>query len=175
MKDRKYWEFSWHELGVYDLPAIIDYILETTGQPSLHYLGYSQGTTQFFVFGSMRPEYAKKIRSAHMFSPVAFMKNAKSPLIKFLLLFKDPLQAIVNMIGFKELLPTSDFIKALGSETCTEKYPILNKLCSNILFLLCGFDEEQTNTVCVLFRLRNFLRKCSVLVVQSITGLFFRR
>ncbi|KAL0273415.1 UNVERIFIED_CONTAM: hypothetical protein PYX00_006080 [Menopon gallinae] len=148
-KDAKFWDFSWHELGVYDLPAVIDYIIEVTGQPSLHYIGHSQGTTQFFVFGSLVPEYSSKIRSAHMLSPVAYMKRVQSPLIRFLLLFKDPIQAVVKMIGLRELLPTSDLIKFLGSEICTERYPTLSKLCTNLLFLLCGFDEAQTNSTMI--------------------------
>lgn len=46
---KKYWEFSWHEIGMYDLPAIVDHILDTTHQKKLNYVGFSQGTTSFFV------------------------------------------------------------------------------------------------------------------------------
>lgn len=47
--DPEYWKFSWHEIGVYDLPAIIDYVLERTQQQQLIYTGYSQGGTVMFV------------------------------------------------------------------------------------------------------------------------------
>jgi len=40
---------SWHEMGVYDVPAVMDHILKTTGQPDLYYVGHSMGTTMFFV------------------------------------------------------------------------------------------------------------------------------
>jgi len=35
--------FSWHEMGVYDLPANFDYILGTTGAEDLYYVGHSMG------------------------------------------------------------------------------------------------------------------------------------
>ena len=30
-----FWDFSWWENGVFDLPAMLDYVLETTGQDKL--------------------------------------------------------------------------------------------------------------------------------------------
>ncbi|XP_018006598.1 lipase 3 [Hyalella azteca] len=41
--DQSYWHFSQDEMGEYDVPAMIDYILAQTGQSQLIYMGYSQG------------------------------------------------------------------------------------------------------------------------------------
>ncbi|GLG98544.1 Lipase [Gryllus bimaculatus] len=79
-----FWDFSWHEMGIYDLPAVIDYILATTGTKQLHYVGHSMGTTMFYVMGSERPEYNAKIRGAFTMAPVAFQANSKTPFIKTL-------------------------------------------------------------------------------------------
>lgn len=38
----EFWDFSWHHIGIYDLPAMIDYVLEQTGQENLFYVGHSQ-------------------------------------------------------------------------------------------------------------------------------------
>ena len=35
------WNFSWAEMGLYDLPAEIDKIMEVTGKPKVTLLGYS--------------------------------------------------------------------------------------------------------------------------------------
>lgn len=70
----EFWKFSFHEIGVYDLPAIIDYALDKGNTTSLTYCGYSQGTTVFLVLLSMRPEYNSKISTAHLMAPVAFMR-----------------------------------------------------------------------------------------------------
>lgn len=81
--DDEFWEFSWNEIGMYDLPAFIDTILSNTKQKSLHYLGHSQGTTTFFVMLSNFPEYNEKIRSFHGMGPVMHIKYP-SPLCQLL-------------------------------------------------------------------------------------------
>lgn len=47
--DPKFWDFSWHEIGIYDIPATIDYILQQTNQTKLSYVGHSQGVTAMYV------------------------------------------------------------------------------------------------------------------------------
>jgi len=44
-KDRAYWNFSFHEMAKYDVPANLQYILNTTGASQVIYIGHSQGTT----------------------------------------------------------------------------------------------------------------------------------
>ena len=41
-EDESFWDFSWHEIGYYDLPAMINHILNTTKNDKLHYVGHSQ-------------------------------------------------------------------------------------------------------------------------------------
>ncbi|KAM8711428.1 hypothetical protein ACLKA7_000550 [Drosophila subpalustris] len=74
------WNFSWHEIGLYDVAAMIDYALGANGQgqKSLHYVGHSQGTTTFLTLMSLRPEYNDRIKTAHLLSPVAIMKNCEN-------------------------------------------------------------------------------------------------
>mmetsp|Transcript_15439 Transcript_15439/g.26121 ORF Transcript_15439/g.26121 Transcript_15439/m.26121 type:complete len:84 (+) Transcript_15439:502-753(+) len=43
-KDKKYWEFSFTEMGDFDAPAQIDYVRGSTGAEKLTYIGHSQGT-----------------------------------------------------------------------------------------------------------------------------------
>lgn len=83
-----YWSFSFHEIGVYDLPATIDKILKVTGKTTLQYIGHSQGSTAFFVMASQLPEYAKKVTLMQALSPTVFLKNTQSPVLRFLSLFK---------------------------------------------------------------------------------------
>lgn len=78
----RFWSFSWHEIGVIDIPAMIDYTLNTTNQTQLFYVGHSQGTTAFFVMCSERPEYNQKIKMMHALAPVAYMNNAVSPILR---------------------------------------------------------------------------------------------
>lgn len=79
---RRFWEFSWHQVGTIDLPEMIDHVLKETGVERIHYIGHSQGTTSFFVMASERPEYNDKIIAMQALAPVAFMSNLRSPIIR---------------------------------------------------------------------------------------------
>jgi lysosomal acid lipase/cholesteryl ester hydrolase len=39
---KEFWQYSWHEIGVLDLPTMIDYVQGTTNQEKLQYIGHSQ-------------------------------------------------------------------------------------------------------------------------------------
>lgn len=80
----KYWNFSFHEFGLYDLPAMIDYMLNVTRHKKCYYVGHSQGTTSFIVMMAMRPEFNEKIIQSHLMAPAVFMKNAPHPMIDHL-------------------------------------------------------------------------------------------
>lgn len=71
-----------HEIGVYDLPALIDYVLNATGEESLFYVGHSQGTTVYFILTSENPEYNEKIRLAIMLAPVTYSSHIFNPIIR---------------------------------------------------------------------------------------------
>lgn len=71
----EFWTFSWHEIGYYDLPAMIDYMLEVTGSPNAFFAGHSQGTTALLVMLSTRPQYNQKIIQAHLMAPSAYRKK----------------------------------------------------------------------------------------------------
>lgn len=63
-KKEAFWEFDFEEMGLYDVPATVDFILkETEGKNKIGkiaaYIGHSEGTTQFFIGSSLKPEYYK--------------------------------------------------------------------------------------------------------------------
>lgn len=99
--DPKFWDFSWHELGVDDIPCVIDYVLKHTGQCKLFYIAHSQSATVFFTFNIFNQNYADKICAMFAFSPVAFLCNTMSPL--FLALGKIPIYETVS-IKFQVIL-----------------------------------------------------------------------
>lgn len=72
---KEFWSFSWHEIGFYDLPAMIDFMLNKTTATKAFYIGHSQGTTAFLVMLSTKPEYNDKIIQAHLMAPSAFRKK----------------------------------------------------------------------------------------------------
>lgn len=59
--DEEFWDFSIDEMAKFDLQDSIDYILKTTGAPSLTYIGFSQGTAQGFAALSSNFDLARKV------------------------------------------------------------------------------------------------------------------
>lgn len=73
--------FSWHEMGIHDLPASLQYVANTTQKPGeIIYIGHSMGTTMFFVFSSTLPEVAKNVQIMVALAPVAYMTHLRSPI-----------------------------------------------------------------------------------------------
>ncbi|KAJ9659102.1 cholesterol esterase [Coniosporium apollinis] len=59
--ESKFWNFSIDQFAFHDIPDSIDYILSTTDQPSLSYIGFSQGTAQAFATLSIHPNLNDKV------------------------------------------------------------------------------------------------------------------
>lgn len=84
---KKFWNFTFAEMGRFDVPANIKYILAHTGKADLTFIGWSQGTSQFFV--AMTDEKVKPYvdRAVNLFvaiSPVTWMKYQSSKLLTVL-------------------------------------------------------------------------------------------
>lgn len=73
--------FSWHDIALDDLPAIIDQITSVTGQKKMHYIGYNQGNTIFYILASMKPQYNSKIRKMIALGPAVFLRHGTNPLL----------------------------------------------------------------------------------------------
>ncbi|XP_039294842.1 lipase 3-like isoform X2 [Nilaparvata lugens] len=71
--DTEFWDFSFDEHGLFDLPAQIDYILKKTKQPKLYYIGFSMGATAAYALLSSKTEYNEKIERMVLLSPVVYL------------------------------------------------------------------------------------------------------
>lgn len=144
--DPEFWTFSWHEIGIHDLPAMIDYVLLQTGFKKIGYFGHSQGTTTFWVLASMHPEYNEKITMMHALAPVAFMRHVKAPLLGYARSFvKMSEPRIREFMPRKEMLWRTCLASPITEGTCLETY-----------YQIVGKDVETTNTVGYEFWKYNF-------------------
>jgi lysosomal acid lipase/cholesteryl ester hydrolase len=57
----RFWNFSIDEITRYDLPDTVDYILKLTGESSLSYIGFSQGSVQGFASLALNPSLKEKV------------------------------------------------------------------------------------------------------------------
>ena len=49
LSEKEYWRFTWDEHAEYDLPAMLELMMEVTGQEEYFYLGHSMGTLTYFT------------------------------------------------------------------------------------------------------------------------------
>ncbi|KAL6431795.1 hypothetical protein ACFW04_007355 [Cataglyphis niger] len=99
-----FWDFSFNELGIYDLPAMITFITNKRSQPLHMYIGHSLGSTCFFVMATERPEIVPMVKMMISFAPTVFMKYMTSPL-RYIIFLKDYKVRYVTTV-IKELIVT---------------------------------------------------------------------
>ncbi|XP_016963046.1 lipase 3 [Drosophila biarmipes] len=142
--DPEFWNFSFHEMGVYDLPSTIDFVLMHTGFDQLQYVGHSQGSVIFWVLASEKPEYMDKVSIMQALAPVAFLTHCRSPIVNFLAAQDALVAFLLRSTGFNELLPSNyaiNFFKRIACHDTT----ISIQICQNLLFIFFGFNRQQLN------------------------------
>jgi pimeloyl-ACP methyl ester carboxylesterase len=160
-EDQAFWDFSWQDMAEFDLPTVVNYVIETTGFESLGYVGHSQGTTQMFAAGSSSSSYPSTSSSSSTSSsfsshhpsssndssgklfldrinlfvalaPVAYVSNLRSQLLR--ILAQKPLNNILDHSGLHEFLPDSSGLDVLAPELCA----VSPAVCHLFIDQLCG-------------------------------------
>ena len=94
---------SWDEMARYDLPAMLKFVVSKTSQPSLYYVGHSQGTLIAFAEFSRNKELAKLVKRFFALGPVTTTGHIESP-IKYFRHLGPELEVRINTW---QLLPVS--------------------------------------------------------------------
>ncbi|XP_044752123.1 lipase 1-like [Coccinella septempunctata] len=139
----KFWNFSFHEIGYYDIPAKIDHILGITGHDQLEYVGHSQGGIVFFIMSSLRPQYQQKIKLASLLGPGGYENHFTNPWLLPFTLVPDELYALSQNIKVYEFPPREIFM--VLPMICQNK--MFRDICVMTNYLLFGnsgeFNEEM--------------------------------
>lgn len=57
LDNAQFFDFSFEDLGKYDVPAQVNYILQATSRLKISFVGHSQGTAQMFAALAENEEY----------------------------------------------------------------------------------------------------------------------
>jgi lysosomal acid lipase/cholesteryl ester hydrolase len=153
VETKEFWAFSWHEIGFYDLPVMIDYVLNVTKARQTFYVGYSQGTTALLVLLSSRPEYNQKIARGHLMATAAFVYYAPHPRLRR---FGQRVEnGFLDEYRFANFEPVWSTTKLLGRYFCNSKRKLTSNQCQSVVFTLAAFfgsnhEEVEIDTVSVL-------------------------
>ncbi|XP_062989352.1 lysosomal acid lipase/cholesteryl ester hydrolase-like [Elgaria multicarinata webbii] len=137
-KKNDFWKFSFHEMGYYDIPAVIYFILDKTGQQQLSYVGYSEGTTIGFIAFSSWPKLAERVKVFFALGPITTITFATTPLVK---LGRLPPSLFRAILGNKELFQFSLFLRKLLAAVCSHQ----PKLCAGAINFLAGENIANLN------------------------------
>ncbi|RZB39374.1 lipase 1 [Asbolus verrucosus] len=140
--NEQFYDFSWHQIGYYDLPAAVDYILSVNGGDGLQYVGHSQGCTSFLVFASTRPEYNDKIKLASLMGPASIMEYHPNEILQVISNYIYDIEKLLKKYKIFEL-PLIEKLREIALSVCTN--PENWDLCG-VLFDFVGHDEAQFDT-----------------------------
>ncbi|XP_023165907.2 lipase 3 [Drosophila hydei] len=152
--DREFWNFSWHEMSVYDMPAQIDRVLRTSGVSQMHFVGISQGGTVFLVLNSMLPQYNAVFKTATLLAPVAYVDNTQSGLAKIIGPILGTRNYVSKMLEGIEMFSTNKFFKKFLSMTCLDNEKPL--VCITRLWPAVGYDTRFLNKTLLPDLMANF-------------------
>ncbi|XP_045772837.1 lipase 1-like [Maniola jurtina] len=127
--DPAFWNFTFHEMGYYDLPAIIDLVLNETGAKNLTAIGHSQGNTVYYVLGSERPEYNSKVNVLIALAPMAYVHNTPPP-VSTIAKLTPIITKLAKDLNIYELLGDTTVLGQISHKLCS--VPVIG-------YTLCGY------------------------------------
>uniref|UniRef100_A0A8D2MAF7 Lipase n=1 Tax=Zonotrichia albicollis TaxID=44394 RepID=A0A8D2MAF7_ZONAL len=130
----EFWDFSFHEMAVYDLPAMVGFILMQTEQKQLFYVGHAQGSSLGFIAFSSLPHLAKKIKLFFALAPVYTFHHVRGPVLKLAFLSDLLLKVQEVFLGGYCQNP------GISGNSCPLHYRC-------VIFLFGGFDRNNLNMV----------------------------
>jgi len=133
--------FGFDEGGLYDS---VDYVLEQTGQDSLHYGCHSMGCTQYLIMLASLPEYNDKIKLGVLLAPPAYMSHSVNIIFQ-LAAYANDIEILYHLFGYYVFFPHTEVISWFAHLYCSDDHPDLQTVCMNIAFNILGFTPEQLN------------------------------
>jgi lysosomal acid lipase/cholesteryl ester hydrolase len=106
-----FWNFSMDQFAFHDIPDSIDYILGTTSQPSLSYIGFSQGTAQAFATLSIHPPLNEKVNLFIALAPAMSPAGLSNGIVDSLV--KASPDVLFLAFGRKSLLSSATFWQSI--------------------------------------------------------------
>ena len=118
--EAKYWNFSWYEMGKYDIPAVIDMIQRKTGGQKVAYIGHSQGTTQMFTALSTNQAYFKdKVPLFVALGPVTKISHTEAEVFQWGENFYSELADTCSLLDIHSIMDANWFTSTVSQFFCS--------------------------------------------------------
>ncbi|XP_065870853.1 triacylglycerol lipase 1-like [Euphorbia lathyris] len=77
-KDKEFWDWTWEDMALYDLSAMIGHIYSTTNS-KVFVVGHSQGTIMSWA-AFTQPNIVEMVQAAALLCPISYLKHITAPL-----------------------------------------------------------------------------------------------
>ncbi|XP_075229963.1 lipase 3-like [Lycorma delicatula] len=166
-----FWDFSFHEFGVYDLPAFIEKILDITKVSQLSYIGYSLGASEFLIMGSERPEYLEKVKVSILLAPFFNPPSiSQSHILHTINLFSPIIMNPMVRATKHSILPRTKALQTAIQTFCSPKVAI--DVCLAIVGDLVGENRNNLDRKLVPFYFSSLPAGCSLKTYEHILQSF---
>ena len=133
-----FWNFSIDDFAFHDIPDSINYILETTSQRSLSYIGFSQGTAQAFATLSIHPTLNDKVDVFVALAPAMSPAGLSNGIVDSLI--KASPEVIFLAFGRRSILSSATMWQSILYP------PIFTRLIDMSLSFLFGWHAKNIST-----------------------------
>lgn len=124
----------------YDLPAMINYALQVSGEKQLFYVGHSQGTMIAFNGFADNPNLGNKVKAFFALAPV-YTLNGATKIAKGSAELLYPLVKKLDPNLTFDVFPGEFFESLVKLGLCAN--PLSEKVCYDLMELVVGMDSEN--------------------------------
>ncbi|KAF2074882.1 hypothetical protein CYY_003801 [Polysphondylium violaceum] len=139
VKSKEFWQFSYDEMGIYDLPTMIDYIIKETGFTQVPYVGHSEGTMQAWIAYLKDQDFSSKVPLFMALGPVGNVTHITNNALRALAELK--IDDLFKIFGFNRFLPSPELLRFLFIDFCTE----CDICCADVVEWICGPHKGAFN------------------------------
>ncbi|XP_058227764.1 triacylglycerol lipase 2 isoform X1 [Rhododendron vialii] len=126
--DPEFWNWTWDDLVMHDLPSVIDFVFKQTGQ-KINYVGHSMGTLIALASFS-EGKQVDKVKSAALLSPIAYLSHMTTAL--GVVAARTFVGEITKLFGLAEFnpkgAPVANLLKALCAQPGVDCYDLMAAL-----------------------------------------------
>uniref|UniRef100_A0A336L176 Lipase n=1 Tax=Culicoides sonorensis TaxID=179676 RepID=A0A336L176_CULSO len=145
ISETAYWDFSFHEIGLYDISKTIDFVLHKTGSNNLNVICHSQGCTSLLVLLSLRPEYNEKVSSAYLSTAPVFLHHTTGMLARIVgTELEEVVYSSLKNLGIHMFQVVNSFLTESVRNLCTTAYDFCSVMfAANVGPFMKSFNEKR--------------------------------
>ena len=147
---KKFFDYSFTDMGKYDLPAVTDMIQNRTGHQKVAYIGHSLGTTSMFSAIAKNPDYWKdKVSLFVALNPLSMFPHTEAHFFHLARHLYDRIVATANLLGMYEVGGSANWFTEAAKTLGVLNPELLKAFASLFLYNHPEFDDESRTAVYV--------------------------